>query len=151
MILNMRIAPSALPEMLIRRYHDKVYYSSLTLKIWRKNPMTRKQLKELFETTKKQVEEAIPFLCLTAFQLKIKPLVDRYNWKMDWGMGSVYFENRAGDILYDDELKSVQMASNELEEMVGKVIPRTTCGILWDVMSEIPDRYHQYNKIMGFK
>jgi len=113
--------------------------------------MTRKQLKELFETTKEQVQEAIPFLCLTAFQLKIKPLVDRYNWTMDWGMGSVSFENRAGDILYDDDLKSVQMASNELEEMVGRVIPRTTCGILWDVMCEIPGRYHQYNKIMGFK
>lgn len=113
--------------------------------------MKRKHLKELFETTKKQVQEAIPFLCLTAFHLKIKPLVHRYNWTMDWGMGSVSFENRAGECLYEEDLKCVQKVVLELEDMLGRVIHRTNCGILWDVMCEIPGPYHRYNKILGFK
>lgn len=118
--------------------------------------MNRKQLKKLFETTKKQVQEAIPFLCLTAFQLKIKPLVHRYNWTIDWGMGSVSFErvslkNQAREYLYEEDLKCIQKVVLELEDMLGGVIPRTDCGILWDVMSEIPGPYHRYNKIFGFK
>jgi len=112
--------------------------------------MKRKHLKELFETTKEQVQEAIPFLCLIAFHLKIKPLVHRYNWTMDWGMGSVSFENRAGEYLYEDDLKCIQKVILELDDMLGGVIPGTGCGILWDVMTEIPGPYNRYNKIHGF-
>jgi hypothetical protein len=112
--------------------------------------ISKKKLRSVFDLTLSDIDKSIELVYLMAFHLKVKPLADRYNWTVDWGMGSVTFETWRGEVYYEDENRAIKKLIRELEDMFGNVLPRGNCGILWDVMSSLGE-YHRYNKILGLK
>ena len=113
--------------------------------------LNKKQLKNIFYAIKSNIKENMSMLYLTAFLIKIKPIADRYNWTIDWGMGSVSFETKDGRDLYPEDSKALKKMVNELENMFDvDSIPIGRCGILWDIMISLGN-YNRYNKTTGFQ
>jgi hypothetical protein len=113
-----------------------------------KNPLNRKDLKRNFEVLSVSYKDIENLLYIHAFALIIKPVADRYNWTIDWGMGSVSFITQNGKDLYDWNSNAVKKITEDLLDLLENITGQSKSGILWDVMSGLGD-YNYYTKAQG--
>ena len=116
----------------------------------RKLPLKKKDLRTAFQVTAESYIESQDFLCVLAFALVIKPVADRYGWTIDWGMGSVSFENSKGVYLYEGDSKAVDNIGADLYKLLKGILPETKCGYLWFVMCGLGN-YNRYHKETGLQ
>ena len=117
-------------------------------------PISKKKLKEQFDVIADSITQSQELLKLFAFYLVIKPVVDRYGWTIDWGMGGVDFETRDGRTLipYDPiyQVKTLNKMADKLADLMEPVLGHTKAGYLWDVMCGL-GKYNRYHKDTGLQ
>ena len=87
-------------------------------------------------------------LLMQLFQKIIKPVADRYDWEIEWGMGGVYFTNKHGEDLSESRtVKNLEKVLTKFTEIIYQI---SDCGPLWDVMSGLPVQASFYHKSYGF-
>jgi hypothetical protein len=106
-----------------------------------------KEPKEI-ETAVEAFEAARDILLMRIFKKFIKPIADRYDWEIEWGMGGVYFTNKHGEDL--SESRTVENLEKVLNKYTDIIYQISDCGSLWDVMSGLPVKASFYHKSYGF-
>jgi hypothetical protein len=103
--------------------------------------LNTKQIQSIFRVTQAGLLDNLKIVYTTAFYLKIKPVVDRYKWAIDWDMGSVSFEDNKGRAI---DSPAIDKIPSRLSDLFDKDFPVTQNGILWDIMTGLGcyNRYH---------
>ena len=107
-----------------------------------------KEIPEI-ETAVKAFEAARDILLMQLFKKFIKPIADRYDWEIEWGMGGVYFTNKYGEDL--SESRTIENLEKVLNKYTDIIYQISDCGSLWDVMSGLPVKASFYHKTYGFQ
>jgi hypothetical protein len=110
-----------------------------------KKPTKEERLKSCLEvfTTAKEV------LLLELFKAYVKPVADRYNLEMEWGMGGVVFINEKGDDVTD--CKAVMRILEQISGYIKETFPGSKCDPLWDLMSGLSVEGCFYHKSYGIQ
>jgi aminopeptidase-like protein len=87
-------------------------------------------------------------LIMQLFQKIIKPVTDRYDWEIEWGMGGVYFTNKKGEDVSD--CRTVEKLTGVVSEYT-YIIHGNDLDPLWNVMGELPVNASFYHKSYGFQ
>jgi hypothetical protein len=109
---------------------------------------SNKQLHSIFDMILSGINDGMGVLCITAFYLKIKPTVDRYNWAIDWAGQYIIFTNKKGVCIPDDgSSTAITKLEKELEKLFEDFPYITRHGILCDVLNGLA--YNHYHKDTG--
>lgn len=107
-----------------------------------------KEIPEI-QTAVEAFEAARDILLMQLFQKFIKPVADRYDWEIEWGMGGVYFTNKHREDL--SESRTVEKLCSIIKEITDIIYPGRSNYPLWDLFSDLPVKASFYHKSYGFQ
>lgn len=110
-------------------------------------PVRRKDLQDLVEVLGSSLVQTTELFYLAAFYLVIKPVCDRYDWELSWGMGCVSFMNKHEvDV---SECKTATAIEHKLEELIRDYIDISRLGAMIDVLTGAFPTSGAYHKSYG--
>jgi hypothetical protein len=85
-------------------------------------------------------QSARGILLLALFYNKVKPVADRHDWEVEWGMGGAFFTNRSGED--KTECKEVRKLTEEVGKYVAEIYPNSNYDPLWDICSSLEGSFY---------
>lgn len=113
---------------------------------------TKDDFKHIFESSAAAITQSTQLLYLAAFYLVVKPIADRYDWEISWGMGNVTFMNKNREDV--SECKTVENLEKKLKDMfidVGLQYLSHHQGELLDTLEVSFPKHSCYHKSYGLR